>query len=129
MYKLGLDFEESATNYAKILISEYHLPEEKKTIKNSSVGGIQKKKDFFIYLLLFIFIFRSFFFFFHSFFNLNIGQVGGIKYICNDILFKFAVDIENVYSGKYIFFVLNFFFLSEIFCLKRLRKCNESYWA
>ena len=38
------NFEESATKYAKTIISEYHLPKESKTIKTVEFGGKKKKK-------------------------------------------------------------------------------------
>jgi hypothetical protein len=40
LFLLGKNFEESATKYAKIIISEYHLPNHAKTIKLVDVGGI-----------------------------------------------------------------------------------------
>ncbi|EFA75197.1 hypothetical protein PPL_11271 [Heterostelium album PN500] len=54
------DFVYCANTFGKIIISEVNLPDEQKTIKPLSLGGV----------------------------------AGGYKYKCQDIIFKFVVDVE-----------------------------------
>ena len=90
LFDLGKNFEESATKYAKIIISEFHLPHDKKTIKQANVGGL----------------------------------AGGVKFICNDILFKFAIDNRNLYGGGKIFYFKFFIFLIFKIRSKRNEECR-----
>jgi hypothetical protein len=66
---LAHDFISTAEMYGKIIISEFYLPVEEKTIKPFSAGGI----------------------------------AGGMKFLCQSILFKFAVDIQLPRSGTWMY--------------------------
>eukprot|EP01125_Pyxidicula_operculata_P011795 TRINITY_DN385_c1_g1_i1.p1 TRINITY_DN385_c1_g1~~TRINITY_DN385_c1_g1_i1.p1 ORF type:complete len:1249 (+),score=314.60 TRINITY_DN385_c1_g1_i1:1159-4905(+) len=63
--RLAKDFVHASKLYAKIIISELYLPDDKKTIKPVQLGGV----------------------------------AGGDKYICQGILFKFALDLAGIYGG------------------------------
>mmetsp|Transcript_40667 Transcript_40667/g.127234 ORF Transcript_40667/g.127234 Transcript_40667/m.127234 type:complete len:748 (-) Transcript_40667:432-2675(-) len=66
MSSLARDFTCQAETYARIIISERHLPLREKTIRpDESIGGF----------------------------------AGGQKYLCQNILFKFAVDDRGLFGG------------------------------
>jgi len=97
---LAQDFLYSATSYGKIIISEVYLTDSEKTIKPAARVGMS----------------RHWFEFdgrqprslqSHHSLGMHIrarahtgGVAGGSKYIVQDILFKFALDIDGLYGSN-----------------------------
>jgi len=72
----------ASKTYAKIIISELNIPNEEKTIKPAFVGGIAGGEKFKVQGL-----------------SLNYTCSSLISFLFSSILFKFALDTENLYGG------------------------------
>ena len=99
------DFISTCKTYGKIIISERYIQTSKKTIQPSIMGGAAGGEKYIVNNGLFSFfpsllIFIFFIFFSHfSFHNMYINICNIHIYVHIIVLFKFAVDTNNLFRG------------------------------